>query len=880
MVRTAKFRPFALGLAVLAGCSGTATTAPPSQSPLAKSAATSRQQARGPDTYHASRIALVPAGTFGPYLGVRPESVIAAWAADVSGKRRWITTPIGESGAPASEPKTIADAATEVDLVAIRPLGWGRPLAFVLLTSSHAFSGERVDAIALGPGGELLGGPTPVAESQGDVVWVDAFSTEHGALALWAVRHEDRASIHGVVLGTSGEIKTEPAVFVSDVRSWQVARTLEGIVIAAVGAGKARNERGPITATFVDYGGRAEKKAVVVNPSPTALLDLDVAFVGRQLVFAWSDDRDLEPRLYGAVMDGAGTIVKPAAPLGAPFGPQAVLRIVPPLSHDLRADTVKPGRAFLAWENLLERTASSRAVRITTLSPDEPFGRATSVIDFVSSDGSIPELAPTSRQGLVALTLAPACKLGASCSDDRTAPTFVEFDDKLGVVASEPLRIEELGGEVPDLAWGLTCRSDDCFALIAGPKTPAPVYTVSLGARSKGYRPAAHRLNDVPPPRASGVEVLGKSDSVSDLAAARVAKTTLVTWVTYFDPTTPFVKPKKPAPDGKYEPIRAVLNVQAMPDEGARPDPGILSYRALSFGGVAVAAGDPGRGDALVVWSAVDNKQPQVFATLVGTDGKKKIQKMLTHTKGGVSEVAVAFVGDGWFVAWIDERSGTSQIYVTKVDYKLQPTIPERRVGAAASTATGVQLLVRGDSLVVVWSDARGQTPGVSDIFVARLTAKDLSPVGPEHAVVATAAHSRSPAITAFGEGAAVAWIEDAPANALGKGATLMLARLDSGAEPVAASFTTAELGGSPQGVGIACGANECRVVTPVASSDGAELDAFEWRGQGSARGSRMIGLTTPPKGAVAPAVIGDGALYIDESSRDARVRRVSIDWK
>src|SRR5262245_36872048 len=237
----AKFRPFALGLAFLAGCSGGAATAPPSHSPVAKPAASSGNQARGLDMFHGSRIALVPAGTFGPYLGVRPETVIAAWAADVSGKRRWITRAIGESGAPSAEPKTIADAATEVDLVAIRPLGWGRPLAFVLLTSSHAFSGERVEAIALGPGGELLGGPIPLAESQGDVVWVDAFSTEHGALALWAVRRDDRAVIHGAVLGTAGELATEPAVFATDVRSWQVTHTLEGVVIAAVGAGKTRS---------------------------------------------------------------------------------------------------------------------------------------------------------------------------------------------------------------------------------------------------------------------------------------------------------------------------------------------------------------------------------------------------------------------------------------------------------------------------------------------------------------------------------------------------------------------------------------------------------------------------------------------------------------
>jgi hypothetical protein len=628
------------------------------------------------------------------------------------------------------------------------------------------------------------------------------------------------------------------------------------------------------------YNGRVDKKPVVVNATPTALLDLDAAFVGKNLVFAWSDDRDVEPRLYGAVLDGAGGIVKPAAPLGTPFGPQAVLRIVPPANPDLRADSVRPGRPFLVWENLLERSASNRAIRVTALSPDEPFGDPTAVIDFFAADGTLPELAPTSHQGLVALTLAPACKLAGPCADDRMTPTFLSFDENLHVMASEPLRIDELGGDVPDLAWGLTCRSNECFTLVAGPKTPAPVYTVPLDVRSKGYRPAARRLSELPPPRASAIEAVGRSDSVSDLSAARVGASTLVSWVTYFDPTTPMVKPKKPAPDGKYEPIRAVLNVRALPDQGPKPETGVLSYRAHSFGGVAVSPGDPARGDGLIVWTAVDGKEPQVFVTLVGADGKKKLQKMLTHTKGGVSEVAAAFAGDGWVVAWIDERTGTSQIYATKVDYKLHQMMPERRVGTAASTATGVQLFLRGDSLIAIWSDARGQTPGVADIFVARLATRDLSPIGPERALVATPAHSRSPAITAFGEGSAVAWIEDAPANALGKGAAVMLVRLDSGAEPVASSLTRAELAGSPQGVGLSCGSKACRVVTPVASTDGAELDAFAWYGQGAVRGTRIIGLSTRPKGAVAPVVIGDAAFYVDESSRDAYVRRATMQWE
>jgi len=39
----------------------------------------------------APRLAVVPEGTFGPYRGTRAEGMIAAWAAEVSGKRSWLT---------------------------------------------------------------------------------------------------------------------------------------------------------------------------------------------------------------------------------------------------------------------------------------------------------------------------------------------------------------------------------------------------------------------------------------------------------------------------------------------------------------------------------------------------------------------------------------------------------------------------------------------------------------------------------------------------------------------------------------------------------------------------------------------------------------------
>src|SRR6185503_283316 len=102
------------------------------------------------DALPSERIAIVPEGTFGPYVGSRPEGIVAAWAAEVSGKRKWMTVALSPAGARLGDPKTIADAAPEVDLVAIKPLGEADVKEFVLVSSSREFSGERIDAIALG----------------------------------------------------------------------------------------------------------------------------------------------------------------------------------------------------------------------------------------------------------------------------------------------------------------------------------------------------------------------------------------------------------------------------------------------------------------------------------------------------------------------------------------------------------------------------------------------------------------------------------------------------------------------------------------------------------------------------------------------------------
>ena len=115
-----------------------------------------------------------------------------------------------------------------------------------------------------------------------------------------------------------------------------------------------------------------------------------------------------------------------------------------------------------------------------------------------------------------------------------------------------------------------------------------------------------------------------------------------------------------------------------------------ISLRARSLAGVALAPGRHGEAEALLVWSAIDQRQPQVFLTLVSATGKKLRQKMLTRSPGEVSDIAAVNVGDGWLVAWVDERSKDPEVYVTRVNRQLVRAGPEHRLtrspGAVKST--------------------------------------------------------------------------------------------------------------------------------------------------------------------------------------------------
>ena len=79
--------------------------------------------ALGPGVPHpsASAIARVPAGTFGPYLGMRASGGLALWASVSDDARYWYARALSESGEAKGDVALLGEAPSELGLVSVRP---------------------------------------------------------------------------------------------------------------------------------------------------------------------------------------------------------------------------------------------------------------------------------------------------------------------------------------------------------------------------------------------------------------------------------------------------------------------------------------------------------------------------------------------------------------------------------------------------------------------------------------------------------------------------------------------------------------------------------------------------------------------------------------
>ncbi len=199
-----------------------------------------------------------------------------------------------------------------------------------------------------------------------------------------------------------------------------------------------------------------------------------------------------------------------------------------------------------------------------------------------------------------------------------------------------------------------------------------------------------------------------------------------------------------------------------------------MSNRAVAVGGVAIDAGRNSIDGAVVAWVGRDGTHADVHVARVDGRARRMEDVRLTHSKGTASDVAVAWAGDGWLVAWVDTRDGNGEVYATKLDRDLKRVSREERITHAPGDAADVVLLVAAKTAWLAWSDPR-ESPedGRGDIYVATLRLEDARPASKEVRVLESAANSRAPRLAHVEDGALVVWVEDAPTGVDAPGALL-----------------------------------------------------------------------------------------------------------
>ena len=796
---------------------------------------------------------------------MRENGGLAVWASMLDDTRFWYARPLSASGDANGDTVTLGEAPSELGLVTVRPLREG----FALLSSHKTSDGEVVTLALLSDSGALLAGPTTLGRSPKSVLWVEVIANAHGASVLWAASGAGRAEIWTVETTPKAELLGPARLLARDVGAWQAVSFGKGIALAVTHVGKG-NTHGPIELSLLN--GAEVSTPIVINSPISADLDLDMAALGERVVLAWSDHRGGENRVFSAAVDTSGKLVAPAAPATPPLGEQAVLRVIAPAEGSTRG--------YLAWEALDAQSASYRTFQLAEFQPNGRVSSPRGLFEYWKMDGSMPEVAATPH-GAAVLTLAPVCEHDAQCTKSSPiAPEFIEFDAGFGIRSSEPLWSRHAAAP-SSLAWNLTCPNGACFALTAQSSVPSPVALTRLEHLSDSYRAPAQRVELPPPPRIIGDEALAETVPLSQIALTETNLGTLLGWLTDFDPTTPWVRLKKATPDGRFEPLRARLDLQGFAASAPFAALGAtetLSLRAHSLGGIALSSG-PDQKDTLAAWAGLDGGQPQVFLSLVDKAGKKLAQRMLTHKTGDLSDVALAAAGSDYLVAWVDERSGDPELYATRVNHALNRVAPEQRITQAPGSATDLSLVATKSGALAVWADAReSEQAGSADIYATALRGSDANRSTAELCLQKTRTHSFAPVAHAYGSGALVAWLEAASERVEGEPAHVNFAVLDEAGGLVGSVQSMTVGSGTPVTVGLDCAQQTCHALVSVDDNARGELYAIAFRA-GKLENPVRIRTTSSAPSSVAPLVHGTD-VYIAEVQRGmSRLRRLQLEW-
>jgi hypothetical protein len=883
-------RLFAATLTVLvsaASCSPAPTPASPVK-PMPRDAG-AEASASDPAWLRGEIVAQVPDSTLGPYVAWGQEGALAFFAPGGAQERKWLAQPLGSNGAASGKPVEVARAPDDAPVVVVRATAGG----FVAIWVRRLDHGTALEAVSLDSAGKPRSEPSTLAQATGQIVWADITSSSQGTVVFWAEQRRDKASISSIHLEPNGRSSpSEVQQLLPAARAWQVTPTPSGSALAVVRA--AEPTGATVALILLDARGKPVGQPLSVSESPTAALDVDVARLGNALVFAWTDRRDLDNHVYVAATDLNGKVTAPAHALTPPLGEQSFLSLVAP-----RTGT----DAALVYEDYAERGAQRRAIRVTTIDAKAAAGSRTIAIDHRAGDRELPEVVG-SPDGFAVLAYGLACQTGRPCPAASAGPAYARLDASLSVLAGSPLMVDKLSGNQPTNAWGLGCGKESCHALVAGTTVPAPVIAVSLPVRKSDYQPPVAWLPPMAPPKALSNEVLRSiNEHISELSAAQVGDRVLVGWITYFvePPSAPAApgapapkkakslgEPAAAAPGDPKKPTAANLSLLSLDASGkAAAAPTIISVRALSAGGVAIAPGAPSSKDACLAWVARDAGDPQVFVTRVTAEGKRDGQQMLTRVRGDASDTAIAWAGDGWVVAWIDTRDGNGEVYAAKVDRMLRKVVQDTRITSAAGDASDVGVFARGNEVFVTWSDPRDAgSDGHGDPYVQKLSAANLAKIGAESRLDQSPHHARSVHISALGQDLVAGWLAQPIFEAQADPnhpAGPRFVRIDpKTAAPIGDVVATRwPAGVAPTSFGFSCAEDVCRGIVAASPGDTLRAEAVVWFPPSPVMQIKTVfSLTGPPGEDVAPNLVGDQVFFADEASAgDVRLRRAKLAW-
>lgn len=865
--------------AVVVGCRAKPPATPVGTTPSASSGRSPGAVLR-PPKMKASVIATVGDRAIGPFLARSETGLLAALLAfGDDGVRRVSVVPLTPKGEMKSGMKALVPTpfdSTDLAVTATRGPDRGYAVSFSALTER----GKGLWAFGVTDDGVLRAPAAEITRSTNDIVWTELVPSPRGALLLWVEQSvEGEGSLLAASLDPLGKLRGVPVRVLRGVSGWQVVPTDGDVQLAVVQSRVAEKvdkladpnkkpDKGapavPAVSLYTLDADARITRAVAIAATANVKGTLEVARDRGRTHVAWTDASSAETEVLAATIDDTRGLVAPPHPAADTRDGTTLL--------GLSTGTHGQGTAVV-WERDVAEAQGKRFVHVARLGEGPP-KRVTRV-----------EVAPKSRlelasspEGFALLASLRPCafepKVGPECAAKPFVPSLLRTDSELQPLDIAPL---EFGEDPPGFGWALGCDVG-CVTLSASAETPSHVRSVFVPPRS----PEAQRTAQVMPPtpaieatRFLDVETLATGEAVAHLAHVRMGDRTLVATLSS-DLDVPGNKARA-----------ATLRIRSYDDQGKTldepatkaKDPTLLTNRALAVGGVAIAAaGKPEDGGA-VAWVAREGGDPEVHVTRIDARGRRTNDVVLTNARGDAQDVALAWVGNGFIVGWVDTRNGNGEVYTTKIGLDLKRIVREERITNAPGDATGLRLVPAGrDRVLAVWSDPReAAREGFADIYVCPVRSHDATKMAEETRLLPSLPHSRSPEIVPWGDGAMVVWIEEAPdgADPSRDGAYRALAqRIDAMGKPVGPAVTVPAAGpGYPTSIAVEPMGQGFRGVLARASGEGVTIDGFVGN-FGAFRAFPVGSIATPRTSDVALLTFGEW-LYFGEDGASPQERRL-----